>query len=72
MEKKPRMMDQGQSAFDVPVRITEAWMLLRGRGQAGLLGAAGGGGLSSVTVIAQVLNKCLNEGIDSLIDSLID
>lgn len=40
------MVGQGQSAFDVPVRITEAWMLLIDRGQAGHLGAAGGGDLA--------------------------
>lgn len=33
--KKALMRAQGQSAFDVPTQITEAWMLLTGRGQAG-------------------------------------
>lgn len=30
--KKALMRAQGQSAFDVPTQITEAWMLLTGRG----------------------------------------
>lgn len=36
--KNPQMTGQGQSAFDVPVQITEAWMLLIGRGQASRVG----------------------------------
>ena len=34
-KKKPLMRSQGHSAFDVPVQIAEAWIVLTGRGQAG-------------------------------------